>query len=246
MRRALPSALVLAAVAVAPAGAEAAAPVSGRVVAAPARAGAGADYAIDLAAAEPRGAYPARLLVVLPAGARLDGRAVPVRCPHRLALLSRCPRASRIAHGRARLVQTATFSASDPGVVLTVAIGVYAGPTARPGDLGRLEVVTREAVTGIAGFASGAALPARGGGGPRLRFGLGLVQRAPEETITFRSLSLRVGARHGRVALLRNPARCRGSWAVALALSGAAPVSPLASCSTGGRAAGRESPTAGR
>jgi hypothetical protein len=151
-----------------------------------------------------------------------------------------------VAYGRARLVQTATFSATDPGVVLTVAIGVYASPTARPGDLARLEVLTREAVTGITGFASGAVLPARAGGGPRLRFGLGLVQRAPEETITFRSLSLHVGARPERVALVRNPARCRGSWAVGLALSGAAPVSPLAPCSTAGRSAARESPTAGR
>jgi hypothetical protein len=57
------------------------------------------------------------------------------------------------------------------------------------------------------------------------------VQRAPEETITFTSLSLSLGAHHGRHVLIRNPPSCGGSWQVDLTLSGVEPLSASAPCS---------------
>jgi hypothetical protein len=207
------------------------APGSATVSASPGQAGAGATYALGVLASEPRGAYPAGLLISLPAGSRLDGRSAPKRCSRKAALRLGCPRASRIGVGSAQLLQTATFSPIDTGVPLTVGIGVYAAPTKRPGRLGGLQVITREGVTAIGGKAGGIVMPAGPGGGPALSMGLGLVQRAPEETITFTSLSLSLGAHHGRHVLIRNPPSCGGSWQVDLTLSGVEPLSASAPCS---------------
>jgi hypothetical protein len=213
--------------------AQALALASERVTAIPPLAGAPATYSLEIAASEPRGAYPSALSLSLPPGTRLDGRALPQRCKRNAALTGHCPRASRVALGQAQLLQTATFSASDPGVPLTVAIGVYAAPTRRAADLGRLLVISREGVTAIGGFATGS-VQRVSGGGPQLGFGLGLVQRAPEETITFTGLSLSLGARRGRFSLLRNPPLCGGTWPVGLALTGVEPASVSVPCSAAG------------
>src|SRR5262249_25771259 len=99
------------------------APGSSSVGATPSQAGARATYARAISASEPGGSCPAGLLVSLPAGSRLDGRAAPKRCSRKEALRLECPRASRIATGSARLLQTATFAPNDTGVPLAVAIG---------------------------------------------------------------------------------------------------------------------------
>ena len=211
--------------------AEALAPGSATASANPAQAGAGAGYAFDLVASEPRGAYPSGLRISLPAGSRLDGRAVPKRCGRKAALRTECPRVSRIGVGSAQLLQTATFSPNDTGVPLTVGIGVYAAPTKRPGRLSGLRVISREGVTAIGGSATGIVLPASAGAGPQLSMGLGLVQRAPEETITLTSIRLSLGARHGSHVLIRNPPSCGGFWQVGLTLSGVEPLSASAPCS---------------
>jgi hypothetical protein len=62
--------------------------------------------------------------------------------------------------------------------------------------------------------------------------GLGLVQRAPEEAITFTALNLSLGARHGRHVLIRNPPSCVGSWQAGLTLSGVEPLSATADCTS--------------
>lgn len=213
--------------------ASASASASARVSAIPPLAGAPATYSLEIAASEPRGAYPSALSLSLPPGTRLDGRALPRRCTRKAALAGHCPRSSRVGLGQAQLLQTATFSASDPGIPLTVAIGVYAAPTLRAADLGRLLVISREGVTAIGGFASGSVQPVSGRG-TQLSFGLGLVQRAPEESITFTGLSLSLGARHGRFSLVRNPRVCGGTWPVGLALTGVEPASVSVPCSTAG------------
>jgi hypothetical protein len=230
-RLAIPA--LLAAAAAFPAAAEAL-PATAGGVAAPALAGAPAGYTLHIAASEPRGAYPSALTLSLPPGTRLDGRAVRSRCARKAALAFHCPRGSRVGSGQAQLIQTATFSASDPGVPLTVAIGVYAAPTHRPADLRRLLVISREGVTAIGGLGTGSVRSVGAGGGPQLDFGLGLVQRAPEETITFTSLEFTLGARHKRFSLVRNPPLCPGSWAVGLALTGVDPASVSVPCSAAG------------
>ena len=210
--------------------AEALAPGSAAVSANPNLAGGGAAYTFDVSASEPRGAYPATVLISLPPSSRLDGRSAPKRCSRKAALRLACPRASRIGVGSAQLLQTATFQANDTGVPLTVAIAVFAAPTKRPGQLGGLQVITREGVTAIGGEATGIVMPVGPGGGPALSMGFGLVQRAPEETITFTSLDLSLGARHGRHFLIRNPPSCGGSWQVGLTLSGVEPLLASAPC----------------
>jgi hypothetical protein len=229
-RLAIPALIAAAAAITAPA-AEGLAPTSAGAVATPAISGAPAVYTLRIAASEPRGAYPSALTLSLPAGTRLDGRAVPRRCTRKAALALRCPRASRVGFGQAQLLQTATFLRDDPGVPLTVVIGVYAAPTRRAADLGRLLVVSREGVTAIGGFATGSVTRMGNGGGPQLDFGLGLVQRAPEETITFTSLDFTLGARHKRFSLVRNPPLCAGSWLVGLTLIGIDPASVSVPCS---------------
>src|SRR5262245_10928967 len=227
------AALLLAAAASCAQAADALAPASARVSVDPNRAGAGAALGIEVTAAEPRGAYPGGIAVSLPAGSTLDGRGAPKRCSRRAALRNRCPRASRIASGVAHLLQTATFAVSDPGVPLTVAIDVYAAPTRKPRALRGLQVISREGVTQIGGFGAGGVAPVGASGGPELNFGLGLVQRAPEETITFQSLSLTLGAQRGRIPLLRNPPTCSGGWPVGIALTGIEPVTASAPCGAG-------------